>query len=102
VFDELDIVLNNDSKNLLILNGVEQIEDLSELIKKYENVLIFYNVPDLKKREDEIWFYPPFRIFRTTAQLKEELNELGFKVEFVEILNKNLRFAFGKRKIKSS
>ena len=102
VFDELDIVLNNDSKNLLILNGVEQIEDLSELIRRYENVLIFYNVPDLKNREDEIWFYPPFRIFRTTAQLKEELNDLGFKTEFVEVLNKNLRFVLGKRKIKLS
>lgn len=97
IFNELDITINHNSRNLLILSGVEQSENISELTKECESVLIFYNVPDLKDREDEVWFYPPFRIFRTTAQLKGELNDLGFKVEIIEVLNKNLRFVFGKR-----
>jgi len=97
VFEELEITRDKDSKNLLILNGLEQIEDISKLINKHASVLIFYNVPDLKNREDEIWFYPAFRIFRTTAQLKKELKSLGFEIESIDILNKSLRAVFAKK-----
>jgi len=97
VFEELNISVNQVSKNLLILSGVEEIEDISSVIKDFENIVIFFNTPDLKDREDKTWFYPPFRIFRTTAQLKNELKSLGFEIKSVNTLNKSLRIISAKR-----
>jgi glycosyltransferase involved in cell wall biosynthesis len=91
VFDDLEITVNEDSKNLLIIGEFEKNFDMSSLLKNAEKVLAFVYVPDLNDRENIIWYGPNFRVLRTTKQLKELLEKEGFKILRLEALNDNLR-----------
>lgn len=91
VFDDLEITVNEDSKNLLILGEFEKNFDMSSLLKNAEKVLAFVHVPDLNDRDNIIWYGPNFRVLRTTKQLKELLEKEGFKILKLEALNDNLR-----------
>jgi glycosyltransferase involved in cell wall biosynthesis len=91
VFDDLEITVNEDSKNLLIIGEFEKNFDMSSLLKNAEKVLAFVHVPDLNDRDNIIWYGPNFRVLRTTKQLKELLEKEGFKILRLEALNDNLR-----------
>ena len=91
VFDDLEITVNEDSKNLLIIGEFEKNFDMSSLLKNAEKVLAFVYVPDLNDRDNIIWYGPNFRVLRTTKQLKELLEKEGFKILRLEALNDNLR-----------
>ena len=91
VFDDLEITVNEDSKNLLIIGEFEKNFDMSSLLKNAEKVLAFVYVPDLNDRDNIIWYGPNFRVLRTTKQLKELLEKEGFKILKLEALNDNLR-----------
>jgi len=91
VFDDLEITVNEDSKNLLILGEFEKNFDMSKHLNNAEKVLAFVYVPDLNDRDNIIWYGPNFRVLRTTKQLKELLEKEGFKILRLEALNDNLR-----------
>ncbi|PNR94747.1 glycosyltransferase [Petrotoga sp. 9PWA.NaAc.5.4] len=91
IFDDLEITVNQDSKNLLIIGEFEKNYDMSSLLKNAEKVLAFVYVPDLNDRENIIWFGPNFRVLRTTKQLEELFKKEGFKITKLEALNDNLR-----------
>jgi len=91
IFDDLEITVNEDSKNLLIIGELEKNHDMSKLLKNAEKVLAFVYVPDLNDRENIIWFGPNFRVLRTTKQLEELFKKEGFKITKLEALNDNLR-----------
>ena len=62
VFDDLEITVNEDSKNLLIIGEFEKNFDMSSLLKNAEKVLAFVYVPDLNDRDNIIWYGPNFRV----------------------------------------
>jgi glycosyltransferase involved in cell wall biosynthesis len=91
IFDDLEITVNQDSKNLLIIGEFEKNHDMSSLLKNAEKVLTFVHVPDLNDRENVVWFIPKFRVLRTTSQLISLFEKEGFKVSKVEAIDGNLR-----------
>jgi hypothetical protein len=91
IFDDLEITVNQDSKNLLIIGEFEKNHDMSSLLKNAEKVLTFVHVPDLNDRENVVWFIPKFRVLRTTSQLISLFEKEGFKVSKVEAVDGNLR-----------
>ena len=91
IFDDLEITVNQDSKNLLIIGEFEKNHDMSSLLKNAEKVLTFVHVPDLNDRENIIWYGSYFRVLRTTKQLEELFKKEGFKITKLEALNDNLR-----------
>ncbi|MDK2786490.1 MAG: hypothetical protein PWQ80_1169 [Thermotoga sp.] len=92
VLEELGIELKENSKNLLVVSGVEETLDLEKLVEDAERVLLFFFVPDLSDRNDLVWYYPPFRVLRTTSQMKNILEKAGFSTLKVKAFEKNLRF----------
>lgn len=92
LLEDLGMRINPNSRNVLITYGVEQIISLNNLIPKYTSeALIFFFIPDLYDKNDELWFYPGFRIFRTIKVIRNELENLGYSIKKVMILGKNLR-----------
>jgi len=91
VFEDLGISVKDNSNNLLIVGEFEKNYDLSDILKKAKKVLAFVYVPDLKDRENLVWFIPKFRVLRTTSQLISLFEKEGFKVSKVEAIDGNLR-----------
>ncbi|RLL83187.1 glycosyltransferase [Petrotoga sp. Shatin.DS.tank11.9.2.9.3] len=91
VFEDLGVSVKDTSNNLLIVGEFEKNYDLSDTIKKAQKVLTFVYVPDLKDRENLVWFIPKFRVLRTTSQLISLFEKAGFKVSKVEAIDGNLR-----------
>jgi len=91
VISEFEITLNEKSKNLLVLFGVEQTTDMKGVISDAKQAVIFYHVPNLSDENDLVWYYPAFRILRTTAKMKEELRSLGLKIVDIEHFQNGLR-----------
>jgi len=91
VFEDLDVSVKDTSNNLLIVGEFEKNYDLTYILKKAKKVLAFVYVPDLKDRENVIWFLPKFRVLRTTSQLISLFEKQGFKVSKVEAIDGNLR-----------
>jgi hypothetical protein len=92
VFDDLGISVKDTSNNLLIVGEFEKNYDMKDILKKAKKVLAFVYVPDLKDRENVVWFIPRFRVLRTTRQLISLFEKGGFKVSKVEAIDGNLRF----------
>jgi len=91
VFEDLSISVKDNSNNLLIVGEFEKNYDMSDILKKAKKVLSFVYVPDLKDRENVVWFIPKFRVLRTTSQLISLFEKEGFKVSKVEAIDRNLR-----------
>jgi len=91
VFEELEIEIKDHSKNIVVVEGIEEIPDLKDVLKGIKEAVIFFHVPNLDDREDPVWFYPRFRILRSTGYMKKELRNLGYEVLGLEVLSKNLR-----------
>ncbi|POZ90038.1 glycosyltransferase [Petrotoga sp. SL27] len=91
VFEDLGVSVKDTSNNLLIVGEFEKNYDLSDILKKAQRVLAFVYVPDLKDRENVVWFLPKFRVLRTTSQLISLFEKEGFKVSKVEAIDGNLR-----------
>ena len=91
VFDDLGISVKDNSNNVLIVGEFEKNYDVSDILKKAKKVLAFVYVPDLKDRENVVWFIPKFRVLRTTSQLISLFEKEGFKVSKVEAIDGNLR-----------
>lgn len=91
VFEDLEISVKDSSNNLLIVGEFEKNYDVSGILRKAEKVLAFAYVPDLKDRENVVWFIPKFRVLRTTSQLISLFEKEGFKVSKVEAIDGNLR-----------
>lgn len=91
VFEDLGVSVKDTSNNLLIVGEFEKNYDLSDILKKAKKVLAFVYVPDLKDRENVVWFIPKFRVLRTTSQLISLFEKEGFKVSKVEAIDGNLR-----------
>ncbi|HBU00644.1 MAG: Glycosyl transferase, family 2, partial [Thermotoga petrophila] len=99
ILKDLEIELKEDSKNLLVVSGVEETLDLSKIAEDAERVLLFFFVPDLRDRNNSVWYYPAFRVLRTTHQMKKTLEDLRFSVVKVKALDKNLRFIEALRRL---
>ncbi len=97
VFSELGIHLTERSENVLLIQGVEQTPELKTLLSDAGQIVMFYHVPNISKQDDIVWYYPGFRILRTTKKVKEELAEIGFKTVHVEPFMNGLRAIFAKR-----
>ncbi|WP_121959099.1 glycosyltransferase [Petrotoga sp. 9T1HF07.CasAA.8.2] len=91
VFEDLGISVKDNSNNLLIVGEFEKSYDVTDILKKAKKVLAFVYVPDLKDRENVVWFIPKFRVLRTTSQLISLFEKEGFKVSKVEAIDGNLR-----------
>ncbi len=91
VFEDLGVSVKDNSDNLLIVGEFEKNYDVSDILKKAQKVLAFVYVPDLKDRENVVWFIPKFRVLRTTSQLISLFEKEGFKVSKVEAIDGNLR-----------
>jgi hypothetical protein len=83
--------VKDNSNNLLIVGEFEKNYDMTDILKKAKKVLAFVYVPDLKDRENVVWFLPKFRVLRTTSQLISLFEKEGFKVSKVEAIDGNLR-----------
>ncbi|MGY4686140.1 tetratricopeptide repeat-containing glycosyltransferase family 2 protein [Petrotoga halophila] len=92
VFEDLGISVKDNSNNLLIVGEFEKSYDVTDILKKAKKVLAFVYVPDLKDRENVVWFIPKFRVLRTTGELISLFEKEGFKVSKVEAIDGNLRF----------
>ena len=99
ILKDLEIELKEDSKNLLVVSGVEETLDLSKIAEDAERVLLFFFVPDLRDRNNSVWYYPAFRVLRTTHQMKKTLEDLRFSVVKVKAVDKNLRFIEALRRL---
>jgi len=97
VFEELEIKIKDRSENIVVVEGIEEIPDLKDVLKDIKEAIIFFHVPNLGDREDPVWFYPRFRILRSTGYMKKELRNLGYEVLGLEVLSKNLRCIHIKR-----
>ncbi|MGJ8455117.1 tetratricopeptide repeat-containing glycosyltransferase family 2 protein [Pseudothermotoga sp. U03pept] len=97
VFSELEITVNERSKNLLVLFGVEQTTEMKNIVLDAEQVTVFYRTPSISEDNDMVWYYPAFRVLRTTAKIKEELRSLGFKIIDSEYFSNGLRAVVAKR-----
>jgi hypothetical protein len=99
VLKDLEIELKENSKNLLVVSGVEETLDLNKLVENAERVLLFFFVPDLNDRNNPVWYYPGFRVLRTTHQMRKTLENLRFSVVKVKAVDKNLRFIEAFRRV---
>ncbi|MEJ5228725.1 MAG: glycosyltransferase family 2 protein [Pseudothermotoga sp.] len=97
IISEFGITVNEKSKNLLVLFGVEQTLELKKMISDAQQAVIFYRTPNISDENDLTWYYPAFRILRTTAKMKEELRSLGFRIVDVEYFQNGLRAITAKR-----
>ncbi|MCD6551926.1 glycosyltransferase family 2 protein [Thermotoga sp.] len=92
ILKDLGISLKENSENLLLLSGVEEMLNLEEIFRNSKRVFVFFFVPDLEDKDNPVWFYPAFRVLRTTQQMRKTLENMGFSVVRVKALEKNLRF----------
>jgi hypothetical protein len=99
VLKDLEIELKENSKNLLVVSGVEETLDLNKIVEDAERVFLFFFVPDLRDRNNSVWYYPAFRVLRTTHQMKKTLEDLRFSVVKVKAVDKNLRFIEALRRL---
>ncbi|AIY85723.1 MULTISPECIES: glycosyltransferase family 2 protein [unclassified Thermotoga] len=99
VLKDLEIELKENSKNFLVVSGVEETLDLNKLVENAERVLLFFFVPDLNDRNNPVWYYPGFRVLRTTHQMRKTLENLRFSVVKVRAVDKNLRFIEAFRRV---
>lgn len=97
VFSDLDIKLHEKSENVLLVFGVEQTTELKTLVSNAKQVIIFHHTPNISEQEDIVWYYPAFRILRTTKKIKEELLSIGFKVLYIESFTNELKAVVAKR-----
>jgi len=80
IFMDLGIEVSDNSENAVILEDVEKTVELKKLLQGAKRAVVFYHVPNLCDGDDIIWYYPAFRILRTTAQMKKELSSIGYKI----------------------
>jgi hypothetical protein len=99
ILKDLGIELKEDSKNLLVVSGVEETLDLNKIVEDAERVFLFFFVPDLEDRNNSVWYYPGFRVLRTTYQMKKTLEDLKFSVVKAKAVDKNLRFIEAFRRV---
>ncbi|PLV59455.1 glycosyltransferase family 2 protein [Thermotoga sp. KOL6] len=90
---DLGIEIKENSENYLLISGIERSLSLEELLVNSKRALLFFFVPNLDNREDPVWFYPAFRVLRTTAQMRKTLEKIGFSIKQLKTFGKNLRFA---------
>ncbi|WP_232503697.1 tetratricopeptide repeat-containing glycosyltransferase family 2 protein [Thermotoga profunda] len=91
IFSDLGIELNEKSENILIISGIEQAVELKNLVSNAKRIILFHHVPNLSDENDTVWYYPGFRILRTTTKIKEELMSLGFKIKAIESFTNGLK-----------
>ncbi|HBT40360.1 MAG: glycosyltransferase family 2 protein [Pseudothermotoga sp.] len=91
LLEDLGIETSKDSKRRIVLEGVETQLDLGKLLGDAKEALIFYHFPNLSDENDPAWFYPAFRILRSSAQMKKELSKLGYEVVREFFLDRSLR-----------
>lgn len=52
--------------------------DLGRLLSQFSKGVMFYFIPDFSDRDNIVWYYPYFRVFRTRLQIDELLRGKGF------------------------
>ncbi|MBC7123898.1 MAG: glycosyltransferase, partial [Pseudothermotoga sp.] len=80
IFEDLGIELVENSSRKIFLEGVEESTSLDQLLSNTEEALIFYHFPNLSDENDPVWFYPTFRILRSSGWMRRELSKLGYKI----------------------
>ncbi len=97
LFEDLGVEISSDSKRRIVLEGVEIQLDLSKLVADAKEALIFYHFPNLSDENDLVWFYPAFRILRSSAQMRKELSKLGYRIVKEFFFDRSLRCVWVKR-----
>ncbi len=97
VFLDLGIKLSEKSQNMVILSGVEQTVEIRKIISNANQIVLFHHTPNISDENDTVWYYPGFRVLRTTAKVKEELQSAGFKITEIEFFENGLRAVIAKR-----
>jgi len=96
VLSDLGIKMTERSENTVVLNGVEESEDLKRFVSNVKQVVLFYRAPSLSDENDLVWYYPAYRVLRTTAKMKEELSSLGFRMVHIESFANGLKAVLAK------
>lgn len=98
IFEDLGIELTVGSGKRIIVEGVETSVELNKILSNAEEALIFHHFPNLSDENDPVWYYPAFRILRSSARMKRELSELGYDVIKEFFFDRGLRCVWVKRK----
>lgn len=78
IYRETGTYYSKESENVLSFDIINISLDLESLLKEIKRGVFFYFLPDFSNRNDILWYYPYFRIFRTKRQLNEKLKRIGF------------------------
>ncbi|HOJ94932.1 MAG TPA: glycosyltransferase family 2 protein, partial [Fervidobacterium nodosum] len=88
---DLGIEYNDKSKSVISFEAINTKIKLEYVLNDIENGAFFYFVPDFGNKDDAIWYYPYFRVFRNKRQIDTVLRNSGFKNVKHIILTSHLR-----------
>ncbi len=91
---DLGIEYNDKSKNVISFESINTKIKLEYTLNSIESGVFFYFVPDFANKDDAIWYYPYFRVFRNKKQIDTVLKNSGFKNAKHIILTSHLRAVF--------
>lgn len=91
---DLGIEYNDKSKNVVSFESINTKIKLEYVLNNIENGVFFYFVPDFANKDDAIWYYPYFRVFRNKNQIDTVLKNSDFKNVKHIILTSHLRAVF--------
>lgn len=91
---DLGIDYDDESKNIVSFETLNSKMTLEQELKDIESGVFFYFIPDFANKDDAIWYYPYFRVFRNKKQIDDVLKNAGFKNIRHMILATHLRAVF--------
>ncbi|MFN3328108.1 MAG: glycosyltransferase family 2 protein, partial [Fervidobacterium pennivorans] len=78
IYRETGAYYSKESENVLSFDIINLSLDLESTLKGIKKGVFFYFLPDFNNRNNILWYYPYFRIFRTKKQLDSDLKKIGF------------------------
>jgi len=94
---DLGIDYDEESKNIVSFETLNLKITLEQELKSIESGVFFYFIPDFGNKDDMIWYYPYFRVFRNKKQIDTVLKNIGFRNIRHIVLTTQLRAVICKR-----
>ncbi|HCF37559.1 MAG TPA: hypothetical protein DER56_00550 [Thermosipho africanus] len=86
-----EIDFKEDSKIVVSLEAINTLSSLKGIFSDIQKGIFFYFIPDFNNKDDMLWYFPYFRVFRTKKQIDDVLKANNYNKIKHTVLNKNLR-----------